>query len=345
MNKHSILVIICLILLLPTVASAEPTVIEYFYHPDCHGCDQVEPLVKNVSEQYDDVIFLKVNVGTPDGFDDWNVYDFVDLPSVVVNGRIPIDRYRINDSNLHLAIEMCNTGGYDERPDVIPENVTNTTKTNEDEITASMAYTLGLLAGISPCLMAILGFLLSFTSETSISTRDGLKRACIFGSGLMVAYLVLGLTLILFGRSIPDVQLFSVVVGIIIFCIGLYLLGIVKIPISTNAMFRRLSRKCINTVFGIFLLGMLFSVVKVPCSMPMLLVLLDNIVNSTTVYSITMLLVFIGGILTPFLGIGIVGGYTVTKSIQKYGFHMNVFNGLVLVIFGLWMVLNGWSYI
>ena len=44
------------------------------------------------------------------------------------------------------------------------------------------AYSLGLFADFSPCLMAILGFLLSFTAGTSNSAKSGMvRRATVFG--------------------------------------------------------------------------------------------------------------------------------------------------------------------
>ena len=86
------------------------------------------------------------------------------------------------------------------------ENISENEQDNEyinTNLKFTVAYSFGLFAGFSPCLMAILGFLLSFTAGTSNSAKNGMIRAMVFGLGLVGSYLVLGLCLLSFRKSIP----------------------------------------------------------------------------------------------------------------------------------------------
>ena len=120
------------------------------------------------------------------------------------------------------------------------------------------AYSLGLFSGFSPCLMAILGFLLSFTAGTSSSTKNGMIRATVFGLGLVSSYIVLGICLLSFRKSIPSLDGFSFITGIIVILIGLNLLGILKSPVVLDNYFQNSARKYAGTLGGVFFLGYCF---------------------------------------------------------------------------------------
>ncbi|WP_048047335.1 cytochrome c biogenesis CcdA family protein, partial [Methanosarcina mazei] len=207
------------------------------------------------------------------------------------------------------------------------------------DLNLPFAYSLGLFAGFSPCLMAILGFLLSFTAGTSNSAKSGMVRATVFGLGLVGSYLLLGLCLLSFRKSIPDLESFSFVTGIIVILIGLNLLGILKSPVVLDNYFQSSARKYAGTLGGVFFLGILFSFVKVPCTAPMLLVLLNKTITNGTVNDLALLLAFSGGVLTPFIGVGMIGGYTLSKQIRSYKIYLKKISGFVLIFFGLWIMI------
>ena len=186
--------------------------------------------------------------------------------------------------------------------------------------------------------MAILGFLLSFTAGTSNSAKSGMIRATVFGLGLVGSYLVLCLCLLSFRKSIPDLESFSFVTGVVVILIGLNLLGILKSPVALDNYFQNSARRYAGTLGGIFFLGILFSFVKVPCTAPMLLVLLNKTITSGTANNLILLLAFSAGVLTPFIGIGLIGGYTLSKQIRSYKIHLKKISGFVLMLLGLWIM-------
>ncbi|MDR7667293.1 cytochrome c biogenesis protein CcdA [Methanosarcina sp. Z-7115] len=333
--------IFCLLFLLIPTVSAQPVSIVYFHQKGCHDCEITDPLVDRIETQYNNgIIITRIETNTADGFNQWNKYGFLEVPAIVINNETKIRKEEITEEKLKTLIDEHLV-----EEENITEYTTEGTTRKEQEIeyintnlNLPFAYSLGLFAGFSPCLMAILGFLLSFTAGTSSSTKNGMVRAIIFGLGLVSSYIVLGLCLLSFRKSIPSLDGFSFITGIIVILIGLNLLGILKSPVVLDNYFQNSARKYAGTLGGVFFLGVLFSFVKVPCTAPMLLVLLNKTITSGTVNDLTLLLAFSAGVLTPFIGIGLIGGYTLSKQIRSYKIYLKKISGFVLILLGLWIM-------
>jgi len=83
----------------------------------------------------------------------------------------------------------------------------------------------------------------------------------------------------------------------------------------------------------------LFSFVKVPCTVPMLLVLLNKTLTTGTIGDLSLLITFSLGVLTPFIGVGLIGGYTLSKHMRSYRGTIKLVSGIGLVLFGFWTIL------
>ncbi len=331
-------------LLVPVVsANPDPVTVQYFHQKGCHYCEMTDPIVDKVKAQYEnnDVVIIYIDTSTPDGFYQWIKYGFEGIPAIVINNETKLfGDGEITEEKLRTSID-----GYlaksREETEHTTENATENKRDSEyisTNLNLPVAYSLGLFAGFSPCLMAILGFLLSFTAGTSNSTKNSMMRATVFGLGLVTSYIVLGLFLLSFRRSIPILEGFSYLAGIIIILIGLNLLGIFNSPVVMDNYFRNSARKYVGTLSGVFFLGVLFSFVKVPCTAPMLLVLISKTITNGTVSDLTMLLAFSAGVLTPFIGVGLLGGHTLSKQIRSYRAYIKKASGIVLVLIGIWMI-------
>jgi cytochrome c biogenesis protein CcdA/glutaredoxin len=281
----ALLVIIYLSLIFIPVAHADPVTIQYFHQKGCHDCEITDPIVDRIETQYNTIVISKIETSTADGFNQWNKYGFLEVPAIVINNETKIPKEEITEEKLKTLIDE-----YLVEEENITEYTTEEVTRKEQEIeyintdlNLPFAYSLGLFAGFSPCLMAILGFLLSFTAGTSNSAKSGMVRATVFGLGLVGSYLLLGLCLLSFRKSIPDLESFSFVTGIIVILIGLNLLGILKSPVVLDNYFQSSARKYAGTLGGVFFLGILFSFVKVPCTAPMLLVLLNKTITNEIV--------------------------------------------------------------
>ncbi|KKH27830.1 cytochrome c biogenesis CcdA family protein [Methanosarcina mazei] len=347
MNKISytisVLVVVCLYLILIPMACANSITVQYFHQKGCHDCEITDPIVDRIETQYKNntIIISKIETSTVDGFNQWNKYGFLEVPAIVVNNETKLPKEEITEEKLKTLIDE-----YLVEEENITEYTTEEVTRKEQEIeyintdlNLPFAYSLGLFAGFSPCLMAILGFLLSFTAGTSNSAKSGMVRATVFGLGLVGSYLLLGLCLLSFRKSIPDLESFSFVTGIIVILIGLNLLGILKSPVVLDNYFQSSARKYAGTLGGVFFLGILFSFVKVPCTAPMLLVLLNKTITNGTVNDLALLLAFSGGVLTPFIGVGMIGGYTLSKQIRSYKMYLKKISGFALIFFGLWIMI------
>lgn len=337
----ALLGVIYLSLIFIPVVGAEPVSIQYFHQKGCHDCEITDPIVDRIESQYNNgIIITQIETSTVDGFNQWNKYGFLEVPAIVINNETKVPKEEITEEKLktlideHLAEEENIT-------EYTTEEATRKEQENEyinTDLNLPFAYSLGLFAGFSPCLMAILGFLLSFTAGTSNSAKSGMIRATVFGLGLVGSYLVLGLCLLSFRKSIPDLESFSFVTGIVVILIGLNLLGILKSPVVLDNYFQSSARKYAGTLGGVFFLGILFSFVKVPCTAPMLLVLLNKTITNGTVNDLALLLAFSAGVLTPFIGVGMIGGYTLSKQIRSYRIYLKKISGFVLILLGLWIM-------
>lgn len=312
------------------VVCADPVTIQYFHQKGCADCQITDPIVDRIENQYknNSVIITRIETSTADGFNQWNKYGFLEVPAIVINNETKIPKEEITEEKLRTSINEYLTKGKDEQSNGY---------INAD-LNLPFAYSLGFLAGFSPCLMAILGFLLSFTAGTSSSTKNGMMRAMVFGLGLVSSYIVLGLCLLSFRKSIPSLEGFSYITGILIILIGLNFMGILKSPVALDNYFQNSARRYAGTLGGIFFLGILFSFVKVPCTAPMLLVLLNKTITSGTANNLILLLAFSAGVLTPFIGVGLIGGYTLSKQIRSYKIYLKKISGLVLILLGLWIM-------
>ncbi|WP_235322832.1 cytochrome c biogenesis CcdA family protein, partial [Methanosarcina mazei] len=235
-SSHTItaLVVIYLSLIFIPVAYADPVAIQYFHQKGCHDCEITDPVIDKIEVQYNDsIVITRIETNTADGFNQWNKYGFLEVPAIVINNETKIPKEEITEEKLKTLIDE-----YLVEEENITEYTTEEVTRKEQEIeyintnlNLPFAYSLGLFAGFSPCLMAILGFLLSFTAGTSNSAKSGMVRATVFGLGLVGSYLILGLCLLSFRKSIPDLESFSFVTGVIVILIGLNLLGVLKSPV------------------------------------------------------------------------------------------------------------------
>lgn len=344
MKRGSNIIVLCLIYLsfLMPVAYANPITIQYFHQKGCHDCEIADPIVDQIEAQYKDnnIVIINIETSTTDGFNQWNKYGFVEVPAIVINNEIKIPKEEITEEKLRTSIDGYLAKSRKETEHTA-ENISENKQDNgyiNTNLNLPVAYSLGLFAGFSPCLMAILGFLLSFTAGTSNSTKNGMIRAMVFGLGLVSSYIVLGLCLLSFRKSIPSLEGFSYITGIIIILIGLNLLGILNSPVALDNYFQNSARKYAANLGGVFFLGVLFSFVKVPCTAPMLLVLISKTITNGTVSNLTMLLAFSAGVLTPFIGVGFLGGYTLSKQIRSYKVNIKKISGIALILLGLWMI-------
>ncbi|WP_338102643.1 cytochrome c biogenesis protein CcdA [Methanolapillus millepedarum] len=411
-----------------TDISGPEIIIEYFFQPGCSTCKETTPIVESLAEKYN-VTLVKYNVDRPKNYDLLKEKGYPYVPVAYI-GNERFENNKIEDGYLENYILNIING------EVVPDYSNSTSSAGVPEGSADIltifpflsmfgdaavwfndvvagsprmfAYVLGFFAGLSTCLMAMLGFIFVYTASTEgksaredqnkrnsstdsrdvaqpsktqpskaqpsdvlnkdadeeeslsfdfLDAKESILRVLVFAAGLILSYLVLGMIFIvfekslsgtiftLFGYSVSGADLISILVGIVVIAIGLHLVGLFSMPDSWDEKYKEISRKYVASYPGLFVLGILFSFVKVPCTFPFLLVLIDKTIETgseigfaVSVTDLGMLLIFCLGVITPLLIVGFLGGYALTKLIRKYKKEIRVLSGIVSILLGLWVM-------
>ena len=131
-----------------------------------------------------------------------------------------------------------------------------------------LAFFGGLIASVSPCILAMLPLNLSYIGTRNITSRkDALIKAGMFVLGNVIILSLFGLVSSFAGLVIVEYRgHINVVVGTIILIMGLGLLGLIKIPLP-QIYFD-------GNYFGPFGIGLTYALVSSPCASPVLFAVL-----------------------------------------------------------------------
>jgi cytochrome c-type biogenesis protein len=127
-----------------------------------------------------------------------------------------------------------------------------------------LAFIGGLIASISPCILAMLPLNLSYIGTRNITSRkDAFIKAGMFVLGNVIILSLFGLVSSFAGFVIVEYRgHINVAVGAIILIMGLGLLGLIKIPLPQVNVG--------GTNFGPFGVGLTYALVSSPCASPVL---------------------------------------------------------------------------
>lgn len=207
----------------------------------------------------------------------------------------------------------------------------------------ALAFSFGFLETFSPCLIALLSFILSYTVGKTTHFRESVLQIMTFGTGFVSAAVLLGLTVGLLFISMPTLHSVLVwIVCILAILLGLDLLGFnvlrfLNIKFEMKSLVKRLARKYVFTYTGLLPLGFLFYFLD-PYIAPIFISMLPLLLE----YLPLILLVFCLGVITPFIGIGILTG-SVSKFVRNTYRHkskIRAVNGFILVTYSLYLIVS-----
>ena len=185
----AILVVACVLCIPAAATSTIP--LEYYHMDRCPDCELTDPLIADLEGAYGGALAIEwIDVENVDGWERWNAYAFLEVPAVVVDGTFKIPKEEITEESLRAAIEQSLAGA---------EPQENSPPINWN---IPFAFSLGLFSGFSPCLMAILGFILVYVTGSGRGLRSSLLNSLIFGLGLVAAYIIMGCCFLLAGMSL-----------------------------------------------------------------------------------------------------------------------------------------------
>lgn len=145
-----------------------------------------------------------------------------------------------------------------------------------------LAFVGGLLASVSPCILALLPVNLSYIGTLKINSRwDAFSKAGLFVLGAVTILSLFDLVSSFAGAVMVEYRGYiNIVVGLIMAVMGLWLMGVVKIP---------LPQMNLNVPkAGPYGVGLTFALVSSPCASPVLFAVLAAATGSQVLGTLTM---------------------------------------------------------
>lgn len=229
------------------------------------------------------------------------------------------------------------------------------------DITITGAAIAGLLSFLSPCILPIVPFYLSYlagigmsqiTADAKIDARVRLRAvasACFFAAGVITVFMGLGAAASTFGQALREYfDILRWVAAGIIIIMGLHFLGVVRIPI----LYRQLRADAgVNSnvgLFGAYIVGLAFAFGWTPCVGPVLAAILFIAAGTDTAsHGVALLFVYGVGMTAPFvLAALFIGPFM--RWMARFRQHLGKMEKLMggfLIVFGLLIATNSVNYI
>jgi cytochrome c-type biogenesis protein len=204
-------------------------------------------------------------------------------------------------------------------------------------VLVTLAFGGGLIASVSPCILALLPVNLSYIGTRNISSRgDAFVKAGLFVLGNVIILSLFGLVSSFAGAVMVEYRgHINVVVGAIILTMGLGLFGLIKIPLPQINVD--------GSNFGPFGVGLTFALVSSPCASPVLFAVLAaaGASGSQLLAVMTMASYAFGYTIIIFLASLLTGFAKQAKLLLKYSESITKFGSVALILAGFYYLFTG----
>lgn len=225
---------------------------------------------------------------------------------------------------------------------------------------AVAAFTAGLVSFLSPCVLPLVPGYISLISGTSVEElRNGneklistvLLNSALFILGFAAVFVALGALATSLGQLVREhITLLSRLAGLATIALGLHQTGLLPIRL----LYR--DARCHGTPRGIsgpsaFVIGSAFGFGWIPCTGPILAVILGFAAGESTVAKgVSLLVVYAAGLGIPFVltALSIERFLAFYKRFQRHLRTLEIASGAVMIVIGLLIftnhlvVMNGW---
>lgn len=220
------------------------------------------------------------------------------------------------------------------------------------EISYGYVLLAGLLSFLSPCVLPIVPGYLCFIAGTSLDKvlddeslvrKNIFKYALSFVIGFSTVFILLGASAtILSGILYEYIDILRIIGGVIIIIFGIHFTQIIQIPyLNSDTRFHLQNYR--PGLVGSYIIGLSFAFGWTPCIGPILGSVLSIAASSETVSTgIILLMVYSAGLGIPFLlaAYGIGSFLKFLSKIRKYIRTIEIFTGLLLILFGFLILTN-----
>jgi cytochrome c-type biogenesis protein len=353
LSKTSVLLIFFLLFLfIQKSYSPEQVVIEFlYYNPSaypgyretCTPCHEAyleflskQDVVNRIEDYYGSLVFVnRTDILSPEGLSKKSSYAVLKFNSLVIKdseGNFTVVEGDFNETYIRDVINAY-LGGESPPPQSL------------SPLAALLvtSFSVGFLESFSPCLIALLSFVLSYTISNTTKFREGLLQVMTFGVGFIFAAALLGLAVGLMFISVPLIHnaiMWVVVIFAIFFgldLLGINILQLLKINFETKPLITKLSRKYVFTYTGLILLGFVFYFLD-PCIAPIFVPMLNILLPEY--FSLTFF-VFCIGALVPFVIFGVVAGSMskLARSTYRHRSKIRAISGLILMAYAIYLII------
>ncbi|MBD2346965.1 cytochrome c biogenesis CcdA family protein [Anabaena subtropica] len=200
-----------------------------------------------------------------------------------------------------------------------------------------LAFVGGVLASVSPCILALLPVNLSYIGTLKIKSRwDAFSKAGLFVLGAVTILSLFGLVSSFAGAVMVEYRGYiNIVVGLIMAVMGLWLMGVVKIPLPQMNV--NLPKA------GPYGVGLTFALVSSPCASPVLFAVLAAAAatGSQVLGTLTMVSYALGYTLLIFLASLFTGLAKQSNKLLKHSEGIIRFGSLALILTGAYYLFTG----
>jgi cytochrome c biogenesis protein CcdA len=320
--------------------------ITYVYSQQCLSCQQAWPAIKQaIDDSGLEVNLSRLEIATREGAEYARANGISSVPAVVVNcgpALRPEDYDSVESFERALRERIACESGSGPCHGAARHNCTSDKKIAE--LSAPAVFMAGLVAGINPCLLAVMAFIAGTTLSTSGRRIGILTRILSFCAGLMAVYLLIGVGLMELVGRVPGLET-GLKAAVVLILIGLALWSFVDAyrvkkgveSRSFRAILERFHESYLR--FGVpasFFIGAAFGLVKMPCIGGLYIAILGTILQAGQIAEgILYLIVYNLGVIAPVLALGALltlgmSPGKVNRFRRRYRIELKAFNGVLL---------------
>ncbi|MGV6888130.1 cytochrome c biogenesis CcdA family protein [Rhodophyticola sp. SM2404] len=229
------------------------------------------------------------------------------------------------------------------------------------DVTFGGAFVAGLLSFLSPCILPMVPFYLSYLAGVSVNQVTGgegvtravrlraILAATLFAAGILTVFVALGASASVFGQMLREwFDVLRWVAAALIIAMGLHFLGVLRIGILYR-QFRAEPGDVSNmSLGGAYVIGLAFAFGWTPCVGPVLAAILFTAAGTDTAGQGAILLTGYGmGMTLPFiLAAAFVGPFMrLMARFRPYLGAVEKIMGVMLIVFGILIATNALNYI
>ena len=223
------------------------------------------------------------------------------------------------------------------------------------------AVVAGLLSFLSPCILPIVPFYLSYLAgvgmnqiqadaqiDRSVRIRAVLA-ACFFAAGVITIFMGLGAVATTFGQAVREYfDILRWIAAAIIIAMGLHFLGVIRIGILYRQLRADGGDASNVSLLGAYVIGLAFAFGWTPCVGPVLAAILFTATGAETATRGMMLLLTYGlGMTLPFVvAAAFIGPFL--RWAARFRRHLGTVEkvmGVLLIVFGIMIATNTINYL